>query len=783
MKFSKKFIKATDKFSTFEEFVPAPYFRKEFRLDFIPVEAEITICGLGFYELYINGKNITKGPLAPYISNPDDVCYYDHYNIADLLHVGNNAIGVVLGNGFRNCYGGFVWDFEQASGRGPVTFSLLLEVRNHEESFELEADETFKTHPSPILYDDLRMGYCYDARLEIPGWNMPGFDDHDWAYARTEKTPRGIAKLCEAEPITVTQEIEAVEIKHYDKLAFAHDKNSEGLTPFESTFRNNVYVFDFGFNTAGVTRIKVNGKPGQKITVRHAEHTVRGEFSINTTVFQGDNLINNQRYRDYGQTDVFICKGGPEIFIPKFKYDGFRYAYVEGLDQEQISNETVVCLVMNSDIQARGDFACSDATINALQKCTRNSDLANFYYFPTDCPHREKNGWTADAWLSSEHMLLNLTVEKSLREWLFNIKRAQRIDGALPGIIPTGGWGFEWGNGPVWDAVCVEIPYSLYKYTGSKEIIKENASMIMRYLYYVSSNRDQNGLTVFGLGDWCDPFEEEQNYISSPLEVTASIATYNIAVKAAFLFRQAGLCKESVYAQSLANEMHQSIRENLIDFATMTVKGDCQTSQALGIAMGIFDDSEMPYAKERLIDIIHRDGDINTCGVFGIRYIYHVLADMNEADLAYKIITSKSRSCYGHWIENGATALCEGFMEFDSPNVNSRNHHFFGDISSWFIQSIAGLKPNPNADDISYYEISPNFIATLDFAKAHYTSAFGTVSVKWERMQHGSIKLSLEIPEGIHGKIVLPKGYCFPFSRSELALSCGTAEWEIFGNF
>ena len=121
--------------------------------------------------------------MAPYSSNPDDVCYYDHYNITDLLHVGNNAIGVVLVNGFRNCYGGFVWDFEQAPGCGPVTLSLQLEVMNHGESFELEADETFKTHPSPILYDDLRMGYCYDARLEIPGWNMPGFDDHDWAYA------------------------------------------------------------------------------------------------------------------------------------------------------------------------------------------------------------------------------------------------------------------------------------------------------------------------------------------------------------------------------------------------------------------------------------------------------------------------------------------------------------------------------------------------------------------------------------------------------------------------
>ncbi len=776
MKFSEKFIKASDKISTFEEFVPAPYFRKDFNLEFKPEKAEITICALGFYELYINGHNITKGPLAPYISNPDDICYYDNYDITELLKEGKNAIGVILGNGFRNCYGGFMWDLDQNSGRGPVTFALMLEANNGDKVFELEADETFKTHPSPILYDDLRMGFCYDSKLEIPDWNLPDFDDKDWTYAKKEKKPRGYAKLCTVEPIAVTQEVNAIEIKHYDRLAFAHDKHTKGLPPIEDSVRENVYVYDFGFNTAGVTRIKVNGRPGQKITVRHAEHTVRGEFSVNTTVFQRkNNLESDQRYRDYGQTDVFICKGGEEIFTPKFKYDGFRYAYVEGLDEEQATSDAVVCLVMNSDIKSNGEFECSDDTINALQKCTRNADLGNFYYFPTDCPHREKNGWTADAWFSSEHMLLNFTVEKSLREWMFNINCAQRLDGALPGIVPTGGWGFEWGNGPVWDSVCVEIPYSLYKYTGDKEVIKENASMIMRYLFYVSSMRDEKGLTHFGLGDWKDPFEREKGYTSSPLEVTASMATYNLAAKSAFLFKQAELYNESNYAQALANEMRNCIRENLIDFSTMTVKGDCQTSQALGIAYKIFDEKESALAKQRLIDIIHRDGDINTCGAYGLRYIYHVLSEMNEADLAYKIITSKSRSCYGHWIEQGATALCESFEYFDSPYVDSRNHHFLGDISSWFIQSIAGLKPNPDASDINYYEISPHFLKNLNFSKAWNMR----VGVRRERTDNGEIELFVSLPENTYGTVKLPDGFAFKNNENTIKIKSGKFVFEI----
>lgn len=780
MKLSNKFIKATNEFSSFEKFIPAPYFRRSFQLDFKPEHAEITICGLGFYELYINGENITKGPLAPYISNPDDICYYDSYRITELLRKGENTIGIILGNGFRNCYGGFIWDFEKAASRGALTLALALEAKDGKSSFELEADEAFKVHSSPILYDDLRMGYCYDSRLEIPGWSLPDFDDSAWDNAIPEKAPRGIARLCTAEPIAVRKELKAVNIKHYDSLAFAHDKTVESVPDIESTVRSNVYVYDFGVNTAGVTQLKINGKPGQKIVIRHAEHTVRDAFSINTTVFQlKSNLDNDKKYQDYGQTDTFICKGGEEIFTPRFKYDGFRYALVEGLEPQQATEDALIYLVMSSDVKVRCEFECSNSTINALQQCARNSDLANLYYFPTDCPHREKNGWTADAWLSSEHMLLNLTAENSLREWMFNIQCVQRKDGALPGIIPTGGWGFEWGNGPVWDSVCVEIPYALYRATGNTDIIKENAAMIMRYIFYVSSHRDENGLTGFGLGDWCDPFFDEKGYIASPLEVTASMASLNLAQRSAFLFKSAGLKKEADYAAAFAAEMRESIRSSLIDFTDMTVKGDCQTSQALGLAFGVFNSDELPAAQKRLVDIIHRDGDINTCGVYGIRYIYHILSDIGEAELAFKIITSTSRTCYGHWIENGATALCESFKDFNSPQVDSRNHHFFGDISGWFIQHLAGLKPNPHCDNINYYEIAPNFISELSFARADYVSPAGNIAVKWEKSADSKIILYAQIPSGIEAKAILPNGYTFKDGQTSIVLPSGTNELEI----
>ena len=555
MIFSNRFIQAGNAVCDFDNPVPAPYFRRVFDLDFVPEQAEITICGLGFYELFINGEELTKGPLAPYISNPDDVRYYDRYDITKHLQKGKNVIGVLLGNGFRNAFGGFIWDFDKAACRGPEIVALALEATAGEARFVLEADEQFKTHPSPVLFNDLRMGYRYDANLEIPNWNTLDLDDADWTPAQHAQTPAGIAKLCDADPIVVTHTLAPVEIKYYDELPYSYASYLPDAEPRESTIRKDVYVYDFGVNTAGVTQLKVNGKPGQRIVIRHGEYLHNGKFSVNTTIFHSAAVL--PYYLEYSQTDVFVCKGGEEIFTPKFKYDGFRYAYVEGLLPEQATKDALTYLVMNSDLQARATFSCSDDRMNRLFEMARRSDLANFYYFPTDCPHREKNGWTGDAAMSAEHMLLNLRASKSLGEWLVNIRAAQRADGALPGIVPTGGWGFKWGSGPAWDLVSVYLPYYIYLFDGDVEIIRDNAAMILRYLQYARTKRDADGLVAYGLGDWVDPFERHNKKISSPLRFTDSAVIYEYAKKAAFLFDVIGMDHEAAYA-----EAHKLITKN-----------------------------------------------------------------------------------------------------------------------------------------------------------------------------------------------------------------------------
>lgn len=755
MKFSNKFIKAYDEMCSFDNHVSAPYFRKTFELDFLPENAEITVCGLGFYELYINGENITKGPLAPYISNPDHICYYDNYDISHKLKKGKNVIGILLGNGMRNAFGGFVWDFDKASFRGPLCVALCIEAKDGENSFELETDETFKTYPSPIIFDDLRMGCHYDARLEIPDWADAEFDDSEWEFAKKLQKPAGKPTLCKAEPIKVYKKIKPVKITHYDEAAFAYESTLKDAKPHKDAIRKNVYVYDFGENNAGVTMLKIIGKPGQVITIRHMEYLMNGIPSINSISFNRPGIFD--KYIEYAQKDVFICKGGEECFIPKFKYDGFRYAFVEGLEPNQAIENTLTFLVMSSDVKESGDFECSCDTLNKLQEMTKRSDISNFYYFPTDCPQREKNGWTADAAVSAEQMLLNFDVANSLEVWLENIRMAQNTEGSVPGIIPTDEWGYHY-YGPSWDSVCVMLPYYIYKFKGDKQIIKDNASMMLRYFYYQKGRYTEDGLIDHGLGDWCAPFKRADNTFLSPRKFTSSVVAYDAAIKAAFLFEEIGQKDEAIYIRSIAENLKKNIRNTMIDFRTMTAVGECQTSQAIAMYYGIFNDNETVQAGKRLKEIIIKDGYINTCGVIGLRVIYHVLTSIGEYDLAYRLITSNERSCYGAWVKNGATTLLENFPYEDGKAVCSQNHHFLGDISSWFIQDIVGIKPNTKINDVSEVEISPHFITNLDYAKGYFNSNFGKIEVEW--CKNADIAdVTVKIPKGMHGNLQLDKNY------------------------
>ena len=772
--FSKKFICRNNEVCDFDNHVPAPLFRKSFRLDYLPDDARFVICGLGLYELYINGKHITKGVLAPYINNPDDILYYDSYDIKDYLNIGENVIGVMLGNGFFNAFGGYVWDFDRAPWRGGLRLAFSLEITKNGEVKVIEADETVKTSASPVWLDDLRIGAFYDARKEQAGWNQPDFDDSGWDNSLIADAPLGEARLCEAEPVTVYKELTPVDITYFDDLCYNTDSHITYDEPIESTRVKNVYMYDFGETNSGICKLKIMGDRGQCVTLRFGEMLVDGKFSVRSTI---NMVCDRGLHLDYPQMDKYILKGeGEEIFIPPFTYHGFRYALVEGITPHQATKDLLTFEVISSQMEKRADFYCSDEILGKLYDMTCRSDRSNIVYVPTDCPHREKNGWTADIALSAEHILMNFTAEKSLEEWMRNVCKAQREDGALPGIVPTAGWGFEWGNGPAWDAVCVYIPYFCYKYTGNTRIIKESLDTISRYLTYISAQRNEKGLVEIGLVDWAQPFGNGiADGVLAPLVFTDSLMVLDIARKAAFLAEVVKNTEILKQAEKLAEQMKIAIRENLIDFDTMTAFGNCQTCQALAIEFGVFEDKERNLAFKKLLEIIKRDNNRMLCGVIGARYLFHILAKNGYSNLALDMITADEYPSYANWVKKGCTALCETFLA-DGQTIRagqySQNHHFWGDISSFFIQWLAGIKPNPMCRDLTEFEVSPSFADSLEYAGCEYDSVCGKIKLLWKRVS-GGIELSVEIPDGIHGFIKLPEGYFFNDGKNIIDLKSG----------
>ena len=733
----KNFICATEEYNTFEKPVPAYYFRKSFCWEGSGT-AELKIAVCGFYELYFNGQRITKGLLSPYISNLDDYIYYDVYTLQP--QPGENVIGILLGNGLRNNPGGYVWWFDKASFRGAPAVSLSV-VAGGQLLFTSGTD--FKVAPSPIRSDDYRFGEHYDANYEIPDWNTIGFDDSGWANALEATAPLGVLRQTDVAPITRECELEPVEI-----------------IPTEGG-----YLYDFGQSNAGVCRLQIRGQKGQKILLRHGDTLKDGQIDIASIWFPSK--PDWERDKEIVHLDSYVCNGeGLEIYEPSFTYHGFRYVKVEGITAEQATKDLLTYQVYHTQLETMGGFSCSDPVANTLQTLTRRSIVSNFHHFPTDCPQREKNGWAADAALISETTLLNFNPERNYREWLRSICKAQRNDGALPGIIPTAGWGFHWGNGPAWDSVLVTLPYYTYLYRGETSMILESAHAFCDYLRYLRSRIDERGLLHIGLGDWCHVGTHKPK---APLDVTDTLMAIDIAEKIAFMFKAVELWEEADLAQKEAAAYRAAFRKHLVDFETMVVTGNCQSCQAMALHYGIFEKEEEQAAFAQLLRLIHEQDDHIDVGVLGGKVLFHVLTKFGYSDLAYHMIVRPDYPSYGYWLEKGATTLWECF--FQEPR-DSRNHHFWGDISGWFMKAIAGINLNPLGRSTYELEIRPHFIAALDHAEAWHMAPEGKIEAGWKRTAEG-ITLELTIPEGMKATAILPEGYRFSDGCTERRIVSG----------
>ena len=300
-------------------------------------------------------------------------------------------------------------------------------------------------------------------------------------------------------------------------------------------------------------------------------------------------------------------------------------------------------------------------------------------------------------------------------------------------------------------------------------MITECAPAFMKYLRYIRSRCDERGLLAIGLGDWCQVGGNEPK---APLSVTDTITSMDIASKIAVMLSAVNMDKEAKYARGEAEKYRNAVRRELIDFNTLTVLGSCQTSQAMALYYGIFNPDEEEKAFNVLLDLVHKADDHIDLGVLGGRVIFHVLSRFGQSDLALKMITREDFPSYGNWIKRGATTLWE---EFFSPDTeNSQNHHFWGDISAWFIKAIAGINLNPSKTDVNEVLISPSFPSTLSYASGSHVAPLGEVISEWKRTEVGDITLTVSVPKDMRAAAVLPDGFAFENGKTEMPAASGT---------
>lgn len=461
------------------ELKPAPYFRKEFKTNkpIKSVRAYIAVGGL--FELSINGEKIGNHRLDPMFTKYDSRLLYVTHDVTAQLKNGKNAIGVLLGNGWYNHQSKAVWDFHKASWRARPTFLMNLRITYKDGTVEtISTGEDWKTSLSPIIFNSIYTGEHYDARLEQPGWNTISFDDSKWQNVIVRTTP--------------SQKIVA--------QALHPIRNVEKIIPKNLTKINDtIFVFDLGRNISGVSQIKVQGPAGTTLRLKHGERIYEnGRVDISNIDYHYRPIDDSDPF----QTDIFILSEKDEdFFMPRFNYKGFQYVEVTASNPVELSKNSLSGYFMHSDIPSVGKIKSSNPTIDKIWQATNNSYLSNLFGYPTDCPQREKNGWTGDAHIAMETGLYNFDGITVYEKWMADHRDEQRPNGVLPAIIPTAGWGYSWANGPDWTSSIAIIPWNLYLFYGDSKPLADNYENIKRYVNHITE-LSPDGLTSWGLGDW-----------------------------------------------------------------------------------------------------------------------------------------------------------------------------------------------------------------------------------------------------------------------------------------
>ncbi len=696
---------------------PAPYFRKAFPVNKSIQSARAYVAVAGLYEFSINGKRIGDHVLDPTYTRFDRRNLYVTYDVTVNLQQGENVMGVLLGNGWYNHQSTAVWYFDQAPWRARPKFCMDLRITYNDGSVEtVTTGNDWQTDLSPVIFNSIYTAEHYDARLEQLGWNAPGFKGEGWRGAMITGAPSQNITAQVLHPIRHVKEIPAVEM----------------IKQGERT-----WLFDFGRNMAGVTHLRVSGTEETTIRLKHVERldsTGRADMS---------NIDVHYRPTDDSdpfQTDIFILGGkGEEEFMPRFNYKGFQYVEVTADQPLELTEESLTAYFMHSDVPPGGTIHSSSNTLNKIWEAANASYLSNLHGYPTDCPQREKNGWTGDAHIAIELGLYNFDGITIYEKWLADHRDEQQPNGVLPAIIPTSGWGYHWANGPDWTSTIAIIPWNIYLFYGDSRLLERCYDNIKRYVDYIDEQYP-SGITDWGLGDWV-PVKSQ-----TPKEFTSSAYFY---VDAVILSKAAKLLgKQADYEKyaTLAEKIKQAVNEKYLNRKTGMYGSGLQTELSVALHWNLVPEDMRAQVAANLAKRVEADNKHIDVGLLGTKTILNALSENGYMELAWEVASQETFPSWGWWIVNGATTFYENWP-LDADSDISMNHIMFGEINAWYYKALGGIFPDEEQPGFKNVVLKPNFVKGLNQFEASHEGPYGTVVSSWKRNRK-KVEYSVEVPAG-----------------------------------
>lgn len=691
------------------------YLRKEFKLKNDIDRALVHVTGLGSYQLYINGRKVSDELLTPGWTEFDCKVEYQTYNVADYLNVGNNVIGIMLGN---NWWGLHLKNFGKAGIDTRLKALLQLEVQYEDGKQErVITDKSWQSAPSPVLMNHLYHGEVYDFAQKQTGWHTSDFDATGWENVLPIDYKAKLGAH-QAEPIRVTETLAPESIRQ---------------TSYGS------YIVDFGQNMAGWVKLRVPQQAGKKIMVQYAE------------LLYPDGSLQLGNLRTAKSMNKYLLTGDEEGWLqPHFTYHGFRwveiFGYPEALDQADIKAE-----VIHTDLQTAGTFECSNPLFNQIWQNELWTFRSNFYAVPTDCPQRdERLGWMADAGNIPQVACCFMQVDRYFDKWVDDMEESQAKGGHMPDFSPAMG-GNQYGSkigAPGWADAAVKVPYNLFLFYGDTAIIRDHYAAMKQHVDDMIARSRDNRYEQKGWGDWLaiEP---------SPSEPFGTAFFYYSTSKLAEMARIIGKDEDAKKYNALAEDIAQAYQKQYFNTETQTYSVNTQTMNVLPVHFGITPEDRQEAVMAQVVADIKAHENHFTTGFLGTTMLFPELSRFGYDELAYSVVNQRDYPSWGRIIDEGATTITEAWNAYMGDDFASHSHFNLGSVTEWFFMNLAGIQPVMIKPGFKHFIIRPVILKDLDYVKASYESPYGTIRSHWEK-QGDQLLFRVSVPPNTTAGIYVP---------------------------